>query len=135
MGKCSHNIYCAKCGSNYPNFWFQGNSCTPRQFLLVPLVWWSFYCWRIFCFKEINQTSGTFSNWFIPYKVERGMKSVQCGTNKNCLGVHKFPWSKKCSHNKRITKLVVLFLIGSFLIRYKEKWDLSNMGQATAIPN
>ena len=33
-------------------------------------------------------------HWFIPYKVERGNVSFQCGTSKNYsigLGVHEFP--------------------------------------------
>ena len=37
-------------------------------------------------------------HWFIPYKVERGKVSFQCGTSKNCQEVHEFPWSKKCTH-------------------------------------
>ena len=90
-----------------------------------------FYCGCIFCFKETHVLLGNFclshigkisslfppykewTNgvrvplvwlilWFIPYKVERGRISFQCGTSKNCQGVHEFPWSKKCTHNKRI---------------------------------
>ena len=34
-----------------------------------------------------------------PYKIERGKRSFQCGKSKNCLRVHEFPWSKKCTHN------------------------------------
>ena len=29
-----------------------------------------------------------FNHWFMPYKVERGRSSFQCGTSKNCLRVH-----------------------------------------------
>ena len=30
-------------------------------------------------------------HWFIPYKVDGEKRSFQCGTSKNCLGVHEFP--------------------------------------------
>ena len=30
-------------------------------------------------------------HWFVPYKVERGKRSFQCGTSKNCQGIHEFP--------------------------------------------
>ena len=29
-----------------------------------------------------NQTSGTLSHWFMPYKVEGGKSSFQCGTKE-----------------------------------------------------
>ena len=29
-----------------------------------------------------------FNHWFMPYKVERRRSYFQCGTSKNCLGVH-----------------------------------------------
>ena len=29
-----------------------------------------------------NQTSGTLSHWFMPYKVEGGKSSFQCGTKR-----------------------------------------------------
>ena len=103
----------------------------------VPLVWWSFYCGDNFCFKAKGWTFGALgillshiekkSSPFLPYKVwangvksttslvtpykvERGRTSFQCGTTK-CLRFQRsnpWPWSKNCSHNKRITKLVVL---------------------------
>ena len=30
----------------------------------------------------VNQASGTLSHWFMPYKVERGKSSFQCGTKR-----------------------------------------------------
>ena len=30
-------------------------------------------------------------HWFVHYKVERGKRSFQCGTSKNCQGIHEFP--------------------------------------------
>ena len=31
---------------------------------------------------EVNQTSGTLSHWFMPYKVEEGKSSFQCETKR-----------------------------------------------------
>ena len=46
-------------------------------------------------------------HWFIPYKVEGGKVSFQCGTSKNCQGVHE------------LTKLMVLLY--QWFIPYKVK--------------
>ena len=48
------------------------------------------------------------------------------GTSKNCPGKTWVSFKQKMLP----TKLMVLFLIGSSLIREKEGWDLSNVGQA-----
>ena len=65
------------------HFLLQGNSCV----LLGN-----------FCLSHIGKMSSPFlplvrcpppfNHWFMPYKVERGRTSFQCGTSKNCLGVH-----------------------------------------------
>ena len=40
-----------------------------------------------------------FNHWFMPYKVERGRISFQCGTStKLPRSTHEFPWSKNCPH-------------------------------------
>ena len=38
--------------------------------------------------EELTKLVVLFNHWFMPYKVERGRNSFQCGTSKNCLGVH-----------------------------------------------
>ena len=34
----------------------------------------------------VNQTSGILSHWFMPYKVERGKSSFQCGIKNSSQG-------------------------------------------------
>ena len=86
-------------------------SCLPKSnkgmkddFLIVfrPLAWWPSLPnqARRASWNALTKLVVLYHHWFMPYKVERGRNSFQCGTTK-CLRLRRsspWPWSKNCPH-------------------------------------